>query len=268
MPPLVELQQVSHAFDGRLVLDNVSLRLTPGKITTLIGPNGAGKSTLSKIVLGLLTPSQGRVLKPARLRVGYVPQKLHLDASLPLTVRRFLQLGRQPLPAISAALARVQAEHLLAYPLSKLSGGELQRVLLARALLAKPELLVLDEPVQGVDISGQLALYALIAKLTRELNCAVLMVSHDLHLVMASTHEVICLNRHICCHGAPERVARHPEFSRLFGLSEQAGLALYTHHHHCDDEHCSVAERPTESKPSLAPIIALHKAPPSSHSRR
>ncbi|MGL5288503.1 MAG: ATP-binding cassette domain-containing protein, partial [Aeromonas sp.] len=170
-------------------------------------------------------------------RVGYVPQRLYLDPTLPLTVRRFLQLGKNSRLSIEDALARVGAGGLLENRMQKLSGGEMQRVLLARALLVKPELLVLDEPVQGVDINGQIELYALISQLAGEFNCAVLMVSHDLHLVMASTHEVICLNRHVCCHGEPQSVARHPEFARLFGRPEQEVLAVYTHHHHCDGEH-------------------------------
>ena len=237
MTQLVELKEVCLSFDGRSVLDKVSFTLNKGKITTLVGPNGAGKSTLSKLVLGLLTPDSGQITRSRDLRVGYVPQRLYLDPTLPLTVRRFLQLGKNGRLSIEEALNRVGAEDLLDNRMQKLSGGEMQRVLLARALLVKPELLVLDEPVQGVDINGQIELYALISQLAAEFNCAVLMVSHDLHLVMASTHEVICLNRHVCCHGEPESVARHPEFARLFGRPEQEVLAVYTHHHHCDGEH-------------------------------
>ncbi|MBL0626664.1 zinc ABC transporter ATP-binding protein ZnuC [Aeromonas jandaei] len=237
MTQLVELKEVCLSFDGRSVLDKVSFTLNKGKITTLVGPNGAGKSTLSKLVLGLLTPDSGQIIRSRDLRVGYVPQRLYLDPTLPLTVRRFLQLGKRGRISIEEALTRVGAEGLLDNRMQKLSGGEMQRVLLARALLVKPELLVLDEPVQGVDINGQIELYALIGQLAAEFNCAVLMVSHDLHLVMASTHEVICLNRHVCCHGEPESVARHPEFARLFGRPEQEVLAVYTHHHHCDGEH-------------------------------
>ncbi|MFR9720593.1 zinc ABC transporter ATP-binding protein ZnuC [Aeromonas diversa] len=237
MNPLVELKDVSLAFEGRTVLDKVSFSLEKGKITTLVGPNGAGKSTLSKLVLGLLTPGSGSITRVPRLRIGYVPQKIYLDPTLPLTVERFLNLARGTRRSIPEVLARVGATHLQGDRMQQLSGGELQRVLLARALRVEPELLVLDEPVQGVDVSGQVELYALISELARELDCAVLMVSHDLHLVMASTHEVICLNGHVCCHGAPESVARHPEFARLFGRPEQEQLAVYTHHHHCDGEH-------------------------------
>ena len=238
MTTLVSLDNISVSFGQRRVLSDVSLDLKPGKILTLLGPNGAGKSTLVRVVLGLVTPDEGVITREEKLRIGYVPQKLHLDATLPLTVSRFLRLRPGTRKAdILPALKRVQAGHLIDAPLQKLSGGETQRVLLARALLSSPQLLVLDEPTQGVDVNGQVALYDLIDQLRRELNCAVLMVSHDLHLVMASTHEVICLNRHVCCHGEPQSVARHPEFARLFGRPEREVLAVYTHHHHCDGEH-------------------------------
>ncbi|MGL5286462.1 MAG: zinc ABC transporter ATP-binding protein ZnuC [Aeromonas sp.] len=237
MTTLVELKDVCLSFEGRPVLDNISLTLDKGKITTLVGPNGAGKSTLSKLVLGLLKHDSGEILRQPRLRIGYVPQKIHLDPTLPITVERFLKLARGSRRALGEVLSRLDISDLLQNRMQQLSGGELQRVLLARALLVEPELLVLDEPVQGVDVSGQIELYALISALAGELHCAVLMVSHDLHLVMASTHEVICLNGHVCCHGAPESVARHPEFARLFGRPEQEQLAVYTHHHHCDGEH-------------------------------
>ena len=235
---LIRLQHVTVTYDGQNVLDNIELSVEPGQIVTLIGPNGAGKTTLVKAVLGLLKPTRGSVWRKPKLRVGYMPQKLHVDPTLPLSVLRFLRLvpGVDRAQALDA-LKEVGAEKVIDSPVQSVSGGEMQRVLLARALLVKPELLVLDEPVQGVDITGQIELYALISQLAAEFNCAVLMVSHDLHLVMASTHEVICLNRHVCCHGEPESVARHPEFARLFGRPEREVLAVYTHHHHCDGEH-------------------------------
>ena len=229
---LLSLKNVSVNFGQRRVLSDISLTLQPGRILTLLGPNGAGKSTLVRIVLGLLKPSAGSLDRPNDLRIGYVPQKLQLDTTLPLTVDRFMRLR----PGVKRedilpALKRVQATHLLNYPLQKLSGGETQRVLLARALLNEPQLLVLDEPTQGVDVNGQVALYDLINQLRHELNCGVLMVSHDLHLVMAKTDEVLCLNHHICCSGTPEAVSQHPEFISMFGPRGAEQLAIYRHHH-------------------------------------
>ncbi len=232
MPTLTTLNKISVAFGNRRVLSDISLTLQPGKILTLLGPNGAGKSTLVRVVLGLVPPTSGTLTREPGLRIGYVPQKLHLDATMPLTVSRFMRLK----PGVKRgdilpALKRVQAAHLLDQPMQKLSGGENQRVLLARALMNNPQLLVLDEPTQGVDVNGQLALYNLIDNLRCELGCAVLMVSHDLHLVMAKTDEVLCLNQHICCSGSPEVVSTHPEFIAMFGNRGAEQLAIYRHHH-------------------------------------
>ena len=232
MSSLVTLDDISVTFAQRRVLAGISLTLQPGKILTLLGPNGAGKSTLVRTVLGLLTPDCGSVQRAPGLRIGYVPQKLHIDPTLPVTVERFMRLtGGSRRADILPALKRVQAGHLLQAPLQKLSGGETQRVLLARALLNQPQLLVLDEPTQGVDVNGQVALYDLIDQLRRELNCGVLMVSHDLHLVMAKTDEVLCLNHHICCSGTPEAVSQHPEFIAMFGPRGAQQLAIYRHQH-------------------------------------
>jgi len=227
MTNLVSLENISVSFGQRRVLSDVSLDLKPGKILTLLGPNGAGKSTLVRVVLGLVAPDSGLIKRDRQLRIGYVPQKLHLDATLPLTVSRFLRLRPDTRKEdILPALKRVQAGHLIDAPLQKLSGGETQRVLLARALLNRPQLLVLDEPTQGVDVNGQVALYDLIDQ-----DCAVLMVSHDLHLVMAKTDEVLCLNHHICCSGTPEVVSMHPEFISMFGPRGAEQLGIYRHHH-------------------------------------
>lgn len=232
MSPLVTLENISVSFARQPVLSSISLKLMPGRILTLLGPNGAGKSTLVRVVLGLLSPTSGSVEHSAGLRIGYVPQKLHIDPTLPLTVERFMRLTRGTRAAdVLPALKRVQAGHLLKSPLQKLSGGETQRVLLARALLNQPQLLVLDEPTQGVDVNGQVALYDLIDQLRHELNCGVLMVSHDLHLVMAKTDEVLCLNHHICCSGTPEAVSQHPEFIAMFGSRGAQQLAIYRHNH-------------------------------------
>ena len=228
---LIQLEQVAVTLNGQPVLDDVALSVRPGEIVTLIGPNGAGKTTLVRVVLGLLKPDQGRVKRAAKLRIGYMPQKLHVDATLPLTVLRFLRL----VPGVSreralAALAEVGAEKVIDSPLQGISGGELQRVLLARALLREPQLLVLDEPVQGVDVSGQAELYRLISQLRERYGCGVLMVSHDLHVVMSSTDQVVCLNRHVCCSGHPEQVSGDPAFVELFGQDAKS-LAIYHHHH-------------------------------------
>lgn len=232
MTNLVTLENVTVAFGQRRVLSDISLNLRAGKILTLLGPNGAGKSTLVRAVLGLVAPDSGMIKRDKNLRIGYVPQKLHLDATLPLTVGRFMRLRpRTRKEDIVPALKRVQAAHLVDAPMQKLSGGETQRVLLARALLNSPQLLVLDEPTQGVDVNGQVALYNLIDQLRKELDCAVLMVSHDLHLVMAKTDEVLCLNHHICCSGTPEVVSMHPEFISMFGQRGAEQLGIYRHNH-------------------------------------
>jgi zinc transport system ATP-binding protein len=226
---LVSLNGVSVSYGDQQVLVDVSLAVPKGRIVTVVGPNGAGKSTLLKVVLGLVTPGRGRVERAPELVVGYVPQKLVVERTLPLSVRRFLAMagGKGDL---AEALDIVGAGHVLARQVADLSGGELQRVLLARALLRKPGLLVLDEPVGGVDMAGQAELYDLIARLAGQ-GTGVLMVSHDLHVVMAATHEVVCLNRHVCCAGHPESVSRHPEYLSLFGPRVAASLAVYTHDH-------------------------------------
>ncbi|HEY5717126.1 MAG TPA: zinc ABC transporter ATP-binding protein ZnuC [Motiliproteus sp.] len=239
---LISLDQVDLTLGGRAILQQVSLSLLPGQITTLIGPNGSGKTSLVRLLLGLHQPNAGTLQRRPDLRLGYMPQKLHIEPTLPLTVRRFLQLGSKTTETdLHNALARVRADHLLANPMQQLSGGETQRVLLARALLRKPQLLILDEPVQGVDINGQIELYELIAALRDQLQCGVFMVSHDLHLVMASTDHVICLNHHVCCSGHPEQVSNDPSFIELFGRRGAESLALYSHNHnHQHDAHGNV----------------------------
>lgn len=240
---LLTLDNIHLQRDGRSVLEGVSLRLHAGEILTLIGPNGAGKTCLVRIALGLLKADSGTRSSKPGLRIGYMPQKLGLNEALPLDVQRFLHLARPGLQnaALAQALSDVGAGHVMKTPVIRLSGGELQRVLLARALLREPELLVLDEPAQGVDITGQEELYALIGKVRSQRGCSVLMVSHDLHLVMADTDHVLCLNRHVCCEGHPESVSAHPEYLRLFGVQGAKNLAVYSHHHdHHHDAHGEV----------------------------
>ncbi|MDX1491377.1 MAG: zinc ABC transporter ATP-binding protein ZnuC [Pseudohongiellaceae bacterium] len=229
---LINAQDISIQFADRQVLQKVSLTVNKGQVVTLIGPNGAGKTTLVRIVLGLLKPQSGTVLKPKGLRIGYMPQRLHVEPTLPITVKRFLQLAHHSKDvSVSKILDEVRIRHLMDQQLGAISGGELQRVLLARALSQSPQLLVLDEPAQGVDVAGQAELYELIDNIRSRHQCGVLMISHDLHLVMSTTDEVICLNHHICCHGRPEQVSVDPSYLALFGKKEAESLAIYTHHH-------------------------------------
>lgn len=221
---------------GRRILAHVDLSIGPGEIITLIGPNGAGKSTLVRVLLGLVRPDHGTVVRRAGLRIGYLPQKFSVDPVLPLRVARLMTLtckaGRTE---IEAALDETGVAHLIGAQVQTLSGGEMQRVLLARALLPNPDLLVLDEPVQGVDFGGQAELYRLIGDIRDRRGCAVLMVSHDLHLVMAQTDRVLCLNQHLCCAGTPAMVAKDPEYLRLFGPRAAEAFALYAHGPHGHD---------------------------------
>lgn len=242
--PLVTLSQISVTFGAQTVLDNINVAIFPRSITTIVGPNGGGKSTLLKVLLKLLAPTAGKVVHQAGLKIGYVPQKLHLDHAIPITVERFLALKpNTTVVAIQEALSLFSITHLAQQSMQKLSGGELQRVLLARAILDRPQLLVLDEPMQGVDITGQTELYQLLNKTRSWLNCAILMVSHDLNIVMANTDEVLCVNRHICCAGSPEVVSNDPSFIRLFGDQYAHNVAFYAHrHNHHHDLHGNVCQ--------------------------
>lgn len=234
--PLVSLTGVSARLGDTLILDDIHLQINPGEIITVIGPNGAGKSTLVRLALGLIKPAQGEVQRAPQAVVGYVPQHMVIDDFMPMTVFEFLRTaGRLPQSTIIESLSDVGAQAVLHSPLRKISGGELRRVLLARALLREPSLLILDEPAAGVDVNGQTELYALIEQIRDVRGCGILMVSHDLHLVMASTNRVICLNHHICCEGTPEDITQHPEYISLFGANAARALAVYSHHH--DHEH-------------------------------
>ncbi|WP_294949137.1 ATP-binding cassette domain-containing protein [Sulfurivirga sp.] len=236
---LLEAHDLSFAWGEQTVLRHVSFKLHKGEILTLIGPNGAGKSTLLKLALGLLRPTGGTLWRKPDMVIGYMPQKLEVDASLPMTARRFIELGLRPdLPPDPFWLDQTGVSQWLDRPLQGLSGGQLQRTLLCRALLRQPDLLVLDEPLQGVDVQGQAFLYRLLAEARERIGCAILMVSHDLHLVMAQTDQVLCLNGHVCCSGTPESVQAHPAYRELFGLDEDT-FAIYRHHHdptRCDHD--------------------------------
>jgi zinc transport system ATP-binding protein len=230
---LLELSGITVRLGGSTIVENVDLVLSRGEIVTLIGPNGSGKTTLVKVALGLLAADAGAVRPAPDLRVGYVPQRLEIDATLPLTVERFLALAeRRAGPEdIRAALETTGVGRLGRAALHEISGGEMRRVLLARAMLREPDLLVLDEPTAGVDVTGQADLYRLIARTRDRMHCGILLVSHDLHLVMAATDRVLCINRHVCCSGRPEDVSRHPEYLTLFGRDLSREIAVYTHQH-------------------------------------
>lgn len=233
---LIAAEHICVEFDGNEVLHDVSLGIAAGEIVTILGPNGSGKSTLLRALLGILPVAQGRIARQPGLRLGYVPQRLQLDQTMPITVRRFLSLPvRVSDQAATEALARVGMAGRGTNQMTALSGGQLQRVLLARALLGDPQLLILDEPTQGLDQPGEAAFYRLVEDVRRETGAAVLMVSHDLHVVMAASDRVICLNGHICCEGTPRVVSNAPEYRALFGLGTQGALALYRHDH--DHEH-------------------------------
>jgi zinc transport system ATP-binding protein len=242
-PLLIDVQSVNVALGGRPVLQNVSLQIREREIISLIGPNGAGKTTLVKTVLGLLRHDSGRIVRSAELRMAYLPQRLKIDPALPITVERFLQLGNDAgETALAGVLQETGVSRLRRTPLQSVSGGEFQRVMLARCLLRRPRLLVLDEPGQGMDVSGQEELYGLVKSIRDRYGCGILLVSHDLHFVMAATDHVVCLHHHVCCTGHPEAITGHPEFLRLFGRPAM-NLALYTHEHdHAHDLHGDIVD--------------------------
>lgn len=235
--PLIDARDIVLGFGPRRVLDHVDLSIMRREIVTLVGPNGSGKTSLARVLLGLLPTQAGHIERALNLTTGYLPQRCDINRNLPLTVSRFLALaGRTRRGDIEDALDAVAGRHLAELDVAKLSGGELQRTLLARALLRNPDLLVLDEPTQGVDVTGQVEFYELIGRLRDKLDCGILMISHDLHFVMAATDKVVCLNHHVCCSGPPEIVQQHPDYLALFGSDAAARLAVYTHHHDHDHD--------------------------------
>lgn len=230
--PLLQLSNAGVERAGRWLVRGVEFTLSAGEIVTMIGPNGSGKSTTAKMALGIVAPDEGSVVRRKGLVVGYVPQKVAIDWTLPLTVERFMRLtGKVTKPAADEAMQATGVLHLRHEEVRTLSGGEFQRVMLARAIARKPDLLVLDEPVQGVDFTGEIDLYNLISRIRDQLNCGVLLISHDLHVVMAATDRVICLNGHMCCQGTPTAVASSDEYKELFGARATSVLAVYEHSH-------------------------------------
>lgn len=229
---LINVGNLSVNYGAKRVLSNVDLKIELGEIVTIVGPNGSGKTSLLKAIIGSIQPTQGYVkLKPG-LKIGYVPQRLNFDPTLPITVERFVRLtGKVKKESCLSALKTAGVSELLKNQMSELSGGQFQRVLLARSLLGTPEILILDEATQGLDQPGSAAFYRQIEIVRRDTGCAVLMISHDLHVVMSASDRVICLNGHVCCAGAPAAVASAPEYKALFGAGTDGALALYRHEH-------------------------------------
>ncbi len=235
---LLTISNMSVSHGSTSAIKNVDLTIDKGEIVTIVGPNGSGKTTLLRAIIGALRPDSGTVLRTAGMRIGYVPQRLSIDPTLPISVSRFLSLPkRRSQKDISNALGLAGADALDHRPMTALSGGQFQRVLLARALLENPDLLILDEPTTGLDQPGSAALYGLIEELRQTTGAAVLMVSHELHVVMSASDRVVCLNGHVCCHGTPEIVASAPEYRALFGSGTQGALALYRHEHDHQHDH-------------------------------
>ncbi|MEX3009787.1 ATP-binding cassette domain-containing protein [Hoeflea sp. TYP-13] len=229
---LVTLENAGFERSGKWLVRGVDLTVRRGEIVTLIGPNGSGKSTTAKLALGIHRTTEGTAKRSAGLKVGYVPQKVSVDWTLPLSLKRFMRLTKRlESQQIEEALEATGIAHLADAEVRTLSGGEFQRAMLARAIAVKPDFMVLDEPVQGVDFSGEIALYELISRIRDDLGCGILLISHDLHVVMAATDQVICLNGHICCKGSPDMVAESAEYRQLFGDRATAALAIYRHHH-------------------------------------
>ena len=245
--PLIALQNIYVQIDEREILKNIDFALHAKEIVTLIGPNGAGKSTLIKVMLGIVKPKSGRVQHATKLKFSYVPQKFNPSHSLPLRVKDLLALEKCD-PEIKAQIIRdTGIARLENAKVQQLSGGERQRVLLARALLRQPDILVLDEPMQGLDIQSEAELYDYVRSLPEKYGCAILMVSHDLQWVMQGTTRVVCLNKHICCSGLPENVQQHPEYQAIFGSNR----VFYQHHH----DHCAHGDSATPCQHDARPHI-------------
>lgn len=236
MSTLIKLENIVVTRQQKSILEDVSLTINEKEFLTIIGPNGAGKSMLLKCLMGFYKPDSGQVIKRPGLKIGYVPQRLNIDDSIPMSVERFLNL-RKTKKNWEQVISQTNVDSLLNMSISALSGGQLQRVLLARALLGQPDLLILDEPAQNLDVSGQLQFYKLLDEIYKQGGIAILMVSHELHLVMASSQKVICLYHHICCSGEPHTVMRDPEFISLFGNDMAKMMAVYNHQHNHSHQH-------------------------------
>ena len=225
---LIKINDLNIQYGNKKVLQNFNLLLAEREIVTIVGPNGSGKTTLFKAIIGTAPIKTGTVELKPNLKIGYVPQQLNIDRSLPLTVDRFLRLTQNK---FKNTLKIVNVEDILNLQICNLSSGQMQRVLLASAILNRPDVLLLDEATRGLDQPGTAAFYRLVETIRKETGCAILMISHDLHVVMAASDRVICLNTHICCEGAPQAVARSPEYKALFGPDIDGAFALYQHSH-------------------------------------
>ena len=229
--PLVKLENAGVYKSAKWLARGISFEINKGQIVTLIGPNGSGKTTTAKMVLNILNADEGLVTSNTN-KMAYVPQKINIDWTMPLRVIDFMKITSSlNNNQINESLTLTGVEKLLYNEVHSLSGGEFQRVLIARAIAKKPDLLVLDEPVQGVDFNGEIALYNLIKKISDKLNCGILLISHDMHFVMSATDHVICLNGHICCSGTPSSVVKNPAYIKLFGEHNAETLSYYKHHH-------------------------------------
>lgn len=237
---LLQVKNISVVINDKIILDDVSFDMPKAKIITVIGPNGSGKTTLVRCILNLIKANKGKIIRKKNLKIGYMPQKLDLNPNLPITVLEFLKLKIQyniAADLLKDTIAEIGIDNIINKPLQNISGGEMQRVLLARSLLCNPDLLVLDEPVQGVDVTGQVEFYQLIDRLRLEKSISILVISHDLHVVMKSTNYVICLNQHICCEGPATLVNQQEKFKQLFGNKALEALSMYEHHHNHDHNH-------------------------------
>ena len=228
---LIEISKLEVKYGSKKVLQNINLSLNASEIVTIVGPNGSGKTTLFKAIIGSVPLSKGKISIKPNLRIGYVPQQLKVDQTLPITVERFLKLATRNNNDIEKMIAFFGSENIFREQINSLSGGQMQRVLLAIAIVNEPEILLLDEATRGLDQPGIAAFYRKIENISKETNCAVLMISHDLHVVMRASDRVICVNGHICCQGTPENVATSPEYQTLFGSNIDGSFALYRHKH-------------------------------------
>lgn len=229
---IAELKDISLKIANSKIISHISLEIKKGQITTLIGPNGGGKTSIARILLGILQPSSGKVIKDSNLKIGYMPQKLEIEKTIPLSVKDFILLSNKKInfnQELEELATRLNIKKILNKQIHDLSGGELQKVLFLRSLVGNPQLLVLDEPTQYMDVNATQDFYQIIEEIRNQQKCAILLISHDLYAVMQKTNFVYCINNHICCHGSPESVNQHPEYLSLFGERNMVGI--YQHHH-------------------------------------